>query len=338
MDKRILAVLIATLAGAGAASAQPAYLTSGATGAAVSNGFGGCWQTGAAGSKAALPCPAPRLERTAATGASPARQQLAQADSAGRYRAPAAGAGASRAATSVAAANDGYVISNGATAPLVNAEGQCVHSGSWTPSKAAEPCDVVPRASAPAPVVAAAPEPQPAPAPLAQAAPPAPVIEKVTLSTDVLFPFNKAELLPGGRDKLNQLAKDAQGAEVDKVVLAGYADRIGGEEYNRDLSERRAQAVADYLTSQGVDQSHIQVEGHGKDNPVTGDQCKNMGPAKASNQKLVACLQPDRRVEAELLGSREVASGSSAPSGATSSGTSGSSTGAGASSSGSSTR
>jgi OOP family OmpA-OmpF porin len=215
-----------------------------------------------------------------------------------------------------------------------------VHSGSWTPSKAAEPCDVVPRASAPAPVVAAAPEPQPAPAPLAQAAPP--VIEKVTLSTDVLFQFNKAELLPGGRDKLDQLAKDAQGAEVDKVVLAGYADRIGGEEYNRDLSERRAQAVADYLTSQGVDQSRIQVEGHGKDNPVTGEQCKNMGPAKASNQKLVACLQPDRRVEAELLGSREVASGGSAPSGATSSGTSGASsgasTGAGASSSGSSTR
>lgn len=336
MDKRILAVLIAALAGAGAASAQPAYLTSGATGAPVSNGVGGCWQTGAS-DKTAAPCPAPQMQRTAASGTtSTRRDQLAQADSSGRYRAPAA-AGASR-TTTVAPRNDAYVISNGGTAPLVNAEGQCVHSGSWTPSKAAEPCDVVPRASAPAPVVAQAPEP--APAPLAQAAPAEPprVIEKVTLSTDVLFPFNKAELLPGGKDKLGQLAKDAQGAEVDKVVLAGYADRIGSEEYNKDLSERRAQAVADYLASQGVEQSRIQVEGHGKDNPVTGDQCQHMGKENAKNQKLIACLQPDRRVEAELLGSREASTGGASPAGATSGGSTSSSTGGGESSSGSSTR
>lgn len=222
--------------------------------------------------------------------------------------------------------SDGYALSNGSGTAAVNAEGQCVRTGSWAPAKAAEPCDAVPRASTPAPVVAAAPEP--APAPVAQAAPetPAPpVIEKITLSTDVLFPFNKAELLPGGKDKLDDLAKDAQGAEVDKIVLAGYADRIGSDQYNRNLSERRAQAVADYLASKGVDQSRIQVEGRGEDNPVTGDQCTRMGPEKASNRKLVSCLQPDRRVEAELLGSRETASRGAAPAGATSSGTTGSS-------------
>jgi OOP family OmpA-OmpF porin len=265
MDKRILAVLIATLAGA--AYAQPTYVRSGA--------------------------------------------------------APVA---AAPAATTTAPASDGYAMSGGSGTAAVNAEGQCVRTGSWAPYKAAEPCDVVPRASTPAPVVAAAPEP--APAPLAQAAPqtpPPPVIEKITLSTDVLFPFNKAELLPGGKEKLDDLAKDAQGAEVDRVVLAGYADRIGSEQYNRDLSERRAKAVADYLASKGVDENRLQVEGRGEDNPVTGDQCKRMGPEKASNQKLVSCLQPDRRVEAELLGSRETASSGSAPAGATSSSTTGSS-------------
>jgi OOP family OmpA-OmpF porin len=207
-----------------------------------------------------------------------------------------------------------------------------VHTGSWSPDKAAEPCDSVARASLPPAPVAQAPEP--APAPLAQAAPetPAPpVLEKITLSTDVLFPFNKAELLPGGKDKLDELAQKSQGAEVDKIVLAGYADRIGSEGYNRDLSERRAQAVAEYLASKGVDQSRIQVEGRGEDSPVTGDQCKRMGPEKASNKKLVSCLQPDRRVEAELLGSREVAGTGAAPAtgatGTTGTGTSGASGG-----------
>ena len=321
MDKRILAVLIATLAGT--AYAEPAYVRSGATGAPVSNGVGGCWQTGSSSGGAALDCAAPGA-RSAASGATltPRREQVAQSSSSRAYAAPAA-AGAAAPAAGAAPTSDGYALSNGSGTAAINAEGQCVRTGSWAPYKAAEPCDVVPRASTPAPVVAQAPEPQPAP--LAEAAPPPPpVIEKLTLSTDVLFPFNKAELLPGGRDKLDGLAKDAQGAEVDKVVLAGYADRIGSEQYNHDLSERRAQAVAEYLSSKGVDQSRIQVEGRGEDNPVTGDQCAHMGPEKASNKKLVSCLQPDRRVEAELLGSRESASSGSAPAGATSGGTAGS--------------
>lgn len=253
------------------------------------------------------------------------------------YGAPVAAAGATRAAPSDAVPpNTGYAISSD-RAVVVDSARQCVRTSFWSPGAAAEPCDAVPRASTPAPVIAAAPEPPPAPAPAPEAPAPAPrVIEKVTLSTDVLFAFNQAELLSGGKDKLDQLAKDAQGAEVDKIVLAGYADRIGSEQYNRDLSERRAQAVADYLASKGVDKSRIQVEGRGENSPITGDQCTKMGPEKASNKKLVSCLQPDRRVEAELLGSREVAAGATvAPAGATSPGTSGSSGGSGEPSGGS---
>jgi OOP family OmpA-OmpF porin len=162
--------------------------------------------------------------------------------------------------------------------------------------------------------------------------PPAPVIQKLTLSTDVLFPFGKAELAPSGQTKLDELANTAQGAEVDRVVIIGNADRIGSDKFNQDLSERRAQAVKDYLAAKGVAQDRVQAEGRGESQPVTGDQCKNMGPERKSNVKLVSCLQPDRRVEIEVLGSREVAgtgtggspasSGSSAPS----SGSAGSST------------
>ena len=224
----------------------------------------------------------------------------------------------------------GYVGS-GAGVVATNPFGLCWHMGAdWSADKAASPCDAVPRAAvAPVPVVTKAPEPTPAPAPLAAAAPtPAPVvIEKITLNTDVLFGFNKSELTPAGEQKLDELAKSAQGANVDRVVLVGHADRIGSENYNQELSEQRAQAVADYLTQKGVDSSRVQVEGRGKNEPVTGNQCDKMGPASNKNAKLIACLQPDRRVDAELLGSREstASSGSPSASGATSSGTSGSS-------------
>ena len=229
--------------------------------------------------------------------------------------------------------SSGYVAAGGGTVVATNPFGLCWRSGAeWSPEKAAEPCDAVPRASTPPAPVAAAPAPTPAPtpapAPIAAApiAAPPPVIEKVTLSTDLLFEFNKAELRPSGEQKLDELAKSAQGAAVDRVVVAGFADRIGTEEYNKDLSERRAQSVADYLASKGVDKNRLQVEGYGEEKPVTGNECSKMGPERKSNTKLVACLQPDRRVEVELLGSREVARGTTpAPAGAGATGTSGSS-------------
>src|SRR5438094_321587 len=103
----------------------------------------------------------------------------------------------------------GYVGS-GAGVVATNPYGLCWRSGAeWTPDKAAAPCDAVPRASIPPAPIAKAPEP--APAPLAAAAPAPVVIEKITLSTDVLFPFNSAELLPGGQTKLDDLAQNAKG-------------------------------------------------------------------------------------------------------------------------------
>src|SRR5260221_817403 len=218
----------------------------------------------------------------------------------------------------------GYVGS-GAGVVATNPYGLCWRSGEdWSLGRAAATCEGVPRVSVPPAAVAQAPEP--VAAPIAAAPAPEPVvIEKITLSTDVLFPFNKAELLPSGKQKLDELAKSAQGANVERVVLVGHADRIGSEEYNQELSEKRAQAVADYLAQKGVDSSRLQVEGKGKSEPITGNGCAKMRPDSNKNQKLIACLQPDRRVDAELLGSPETtASTSSAPAsaGATSGGSS----------------
>jgi OOP family OmpA-OmpF porin len=296
MEKRILAVLIAALAGG-------AYAQSNVTGAQSAD-----------------------------------RTQYAQADRSSRTTEAPARAGDKSTAPQAAGATTsagnppparGYVGS-GAGVVATNPFGLCWRAGSdWTPDKAAAPCDAVPRAAiAPVPV-AKAPEPAPAPIAAAPAAPPPPiVIEKITLSTDVLFGFNKAELTPAGQQKLDDLAKSAQGANVERVVLTGHADRIGTEEYNQELSEQRAQAVADYLKSKGVDSTRLQVAGKGESEPVTGDQCKRMGPENNKNQKLIACLQPDRRVDAELLGSREQTAGSAPATGASgTTGTTGSSSG-----------
>src|SRR6266850_4843953 len=100
-------------------------------------------------------------------------------------------------------AQPGYVTQGSGAGPVTTPFGLCVHSGDWEPTKAAAPCDAVTRASTPPPAPITRSEPAPAPAPeqLAQPAPAprAPTLEKVTLSTDVLFEFNKAELKDSGK-------------------------------------------------------------------------------------------------------------------------------------------
>jgi OOP family OmpA-OmpF porin len=342
MEKRILAVLIATLAGGAYAQTT---VTSGASGTVVTNGYGQCWQSGASGTGTPVPCPptgataagqsaAPAAAAPAAAAPAATRTQLAQNTQAPR-RTAAEPAGVTASAGSPPPAP--AYVGSGAGVVATNPFGLCWRSGAeWSPEKAAAPCDAVPVATIPPAPVAAAPQPEPAPAPLAAAPAPAPVvIEKISLNTDVLFEFNKAELRPSGQQRLDELAKSAQGANVEKIVLTGHADRIGSEEYNKELSEKRAQAVADYLASKGVDKSRLQVEARGESQPITGAECSKLGAESNKNQKLIACLQPDRRVDAELLGSREQTAGTPAPAaaGATGASSSSSSSGSGSSSS-----
>lgn len=217
------------------------------------------------------------------------------------------------------AATPGYVTNSGNqvwTSPY----GLCWKTTDWTPEKAAAPCDAVRTVQvASPPPVAVAPPPAPAPTPLVTAPPPQPpVIEQISLSSDVLFAFNKAELRPEGQKKIDEIAGRLKGANVQLINAIGHADRIGSDQYNQQLSEKRAAAVKEYLSQKGIETSKVRSEGRGESDPVTGDQCKGM-----SGSKLIACLQPDRRVDIEVRGEKQTAGTSSSPSAG---GTSGSGT------------
>ena len=149
-------------------------------------------------------------------------------------------------------------------------------------------------AAEPAPVVAP-PLPTPPPPPL----PAAPM--KVTFSADSLFDFDKASLKPVGRQQIDKFAADLKGVNYDAVAVTGHTDRIGAQAYNLKLSTRRADAVKAYLVESGVPASAIAVKGVNGSNPVTKpEDCKGRKPTA----RLIACLQPDRRVEVEVSGTR----------------------------------
>ena len=83
--------------------------------------------------------------------------------------------------------------------------------------------------------------------------------------------------------------------KLEVVLVTGHTDRIGTEAYNQKLSERRADAVRDYLVSKGVDKAKIETIGLGEKQPVVQCDQKNL-------KALIECLQPNRRVEVQAKG------------------------------------
>jgi OOP family OmpA-OmpF porin len=150
-------------------------------------------------------------------------------------------------------------------------------------------------APAKAPVAAQPPAPKPEPAP-----PPVAPKPEGPVTASIIFDFDSSVVRPGEVSKLEEFAGRAKARASDPVDAVGHADRIGADGYNIGLSKRRAEAVQAYLAGKGVDAARIRVEAKGEAQAVTGDACKGMGPENRKNQKLIECLQRDRRVEVGL--------------------------------------
>jgi OOP family OmpA-OmpF porin len=206
-----------------------------------------------------------------------------------------AAAGATQAQTAL---DRVYVIDQRGEVAMSGA-GLCWRTGFWTPAAAAKDpagckCDkdLLPKEVCEPAVIAKA---APAAGPSAK-----PSADKITVAADALFDFDKATLRPAGKQKLDEVVAKSKQIKLEVIIAVGHTDRFGSDAYNQKLSEKRAAAVKAYLVSKGVEANRVYTEGKGKKNPVTKpDQCPG-----AKSKKVIECLQPDRRVDIELIGTK----------------------------------
>ena len=186
-------------------------------------------------------------------------------------------------------------VTDGRGAVVRSPFGLCWHS-SFGPAGYSAECD-----PNPAPVkVAEATQPAPPPPPPPSVAAPKPAGAKVTLDADTLFDFDKAVLRPAGMKALDEFLEKMKSIDAEVIIAVGHADRFGSDAYNQSLSERRAASVKTYLGTKGIAANRVHTEGRGEKEPVTkADDCKG-----AKSAKVIACLQPDRRVEIEVVGTQ----------------------------------
>jgi len=190
---------------------------------------------------------------------------------------------------------EGYLIDTRSNV-VKNNYGECWRTGYWTPAMAIEECDPdLVKKEAPKAATRAI---EAAPAPVA--GPDKPAV-KADFKAEALFDFDKAVVKTEGQKELDSkiVAGMKDHPEVEMLLVTGHTDRIGAAKYNQKLSERRAAAVKAYLVKQGVAAERIHAVGKGESEPNmeanTKEKCKKVKGKK----KLIACLQPDRRVTVE---------------------------------------
>jgi len=112
----------------------------------------------------------------------------------------------------------------------------------------------------------------------------------ITLSGGVLFASAKYDLLPTAQSNLSQVADALAKSDPDsKIMVAGYTDSQGGQAYNMELSQHRAEAVRTYLVGHGVAADRITAQGFGPSQPIAD----NASPeGRADNRRVEIVVQP----------------------------------------------
>lgn len=182
-----------------------------------------------------------------------------------------------------------------------NPFGLCWRTGYWTEADAVAGCDgqlAPPVAKITAPEIPASPSALPSPPPAVAVAPAAKRCDfTVTLINDQTFFFNRSVLNNAAKRRIDEevLGKLAACTKIEDVMVTGHTDSIGTQQYNQQLSEKRARTVAAYL--KGKDAAlKINTYGAGESEPmkVCGD--------KLSKRQLIECMAPNRRVVIQVKG------------------------------------
>jgi outer membrane protein OmpA-like peptidoglycan-associated protein len=115
----------------------------------------------------------------------------------------------------------------------------------------------------------------------------------ITFDSGLLFETDKSELESATKANLDELAKTLKKYDDTNVLVEGHTDATGDDNYNMKLSDKRAQAVEDYLVSQGVAKGRVTTKGYGESQPV-GDNDTASG------------RQANRRVEVAIYANKEM--------------------------------
>lgn len=106
--------------------------------------------------------------------------------------------------------------------------------------------------------------------------------DEITLGATT-FKYNAYDFTPESQANLDVLANFMKSHKKSSITVEGHTDSIGSAEANQDISEKRANAVKEYLVSKGIDGSRIQTKGYGKTKPIATNKTRE---GRAKNRRI----------------------------------------------------
>jgi outer membrane protein OmpA-like peptidoglycan-associated protein len=113
----------------------------------------------------------------------------------------------------------------------------------------------------------------------------------VTFKSDVLFDTNSAALKAGSYDEMNRVAQVLNQYPQTTILIAGHTDSTGSETYNQQLSERRAAAVRNALSGQGVNPARMSAIGYGESKSIADN---NTESGRQVNRRVEITIAPQQ--------------------------------------------
>ncbi|MFC2991759.1 MULTISPECIES: OmpA family protein [Halomonas] len=111
----------------------------------------------------------------------------------------------------------------------------------------------------------------------------------LNMPSGVTFGFDSSELTNSARNALNDVAQILSQYTDTRVNISGHTDSTGNADYNQRLSERRADAVGNYLAQSGVSRNRLYVSGYGQSQPVASNATED---GRAQNRRVEITLTP----------------------------------------------
>lgn len=113
----------------------------------------------------------------------------------------------------------------------------------------------------------------------------------VTISGEVLFEYNQAELRSTARQRLRAVAEALRANPAAEIVIEGHTDSIGSDSFNAQLSQRRAEAVRQFLVDEGIPMHRIRAVGRGEEEPLADNDTPE---GRANNRRVEIHFRPER--------------------------------------------
>ena len=117
---------------------------------------------------------------------------------------------------------------------------------------------------------------------------------KITFDSGILFAKNSSNLTPQAQNNIAELAATLKKYGDTNVLVEGHTDNTGSDAINDPLSQRRAQAVANYAQGQGVEASRFQTKGYGSRQPIA-DNTTEAG--RTANRRVEVAIYANEKLK-----------------------------------------